>query len=99
MFAPYNFKYPLLEEHSKLANLLGEYKDDEGKVCQKYNRWNEVHDFTKKADGTLNYKLMDKDEFKIKTVGELPDMADIDFKGFESDFIFELPKQFGGSLI
>lgn len=90
-FAPYNFKYPLLEEHSKLANLQGEYKDDDGKVCKKFNRWNEIHDFTKKADGTLNYKLIDKDDFRIETIESLPDLIDINFKGVESDFIFELP--------
>jgi protein XRP2 len=31
-FAPYNFKYPLLEEHSNKANILGEFTDDDGVV-------------------------------------------------------------------
>lgn len=31
-FAPYNFKYPLLHEHSLAADLVGEFIDDDGKV-------------------------------------------------------------------
>lgn len=46
-FAPYNFKYPLLEKHTELAVLLGTFKDDEGVVQKKFNRWNTIHDFTK----------------------------------------------------
>ena len=32
IFAPYNFKYQQLENHANLAQLLGEYKDDDGKT-------------------------------------------------------------------
>ena len=31
-FAPYNFKYPLLHEHSLAADLVGEFTDDDGKI-------------------------------------------------------------------
>ena len=30
-FAPYNFMYPELQQHSELANILGEFTDDDGR--------------------------------------------------------------------
>ena len=91
VFAPYNFKYNQLESHAKLANLLGEYKDDDGKTQTKFNKWNQIFDFTKQD--TPNFKLISVDKFKLKSVTDiLPDIES------SSDYIFELPKEFGGNL-
>lgn len=60
---PYNMKYPQLKEHSDAANLCGDFTDDDGKVQTKYNHWNQIHDFTKREDGQLNYKLVNHDNF------------------------------------
>jgi len=66
-FGPYNFKYPKLEEHSDSALLVGEFTDDEGKVQTKVNHWNQIFDFTKKADGELNFEFVKPEDFSIVT--------------------------------
>lgn len=93
--APYNFKYPQLQEHSLAANIVGQFTDDEGVVQDKVNKWNQVFDFTKQEDGTLNYKIIDPKEFKIITPKDIKE--DIELKE-QGDWIFELPIDFGGTL-
>lgn len=52
-FAPYNFAYPLMDQHAASANL----KTD-------VNKWNMIFDFTTKSDGT-NFKVMDPSEWQM----------------------------------
>ena len=56
-FAPYSFKYPHLRQHAEAAELIGEYKDEEGNMQKRVNKWNCVFDFTKRDDGQLNYSI------------------------------------------
>lgn len=93
-FAPYNFKYPQLQPHSEAAAIIGEFKDDEGVTQTKVNKWNLIFDFTEKVDAP-NFKLMKADKFKIVDASSL--VSDIP-QTSPSDFIFELPIEFGGSL-
>ena len=65
VFAPFNLKYPWLKEHSDKADVVGSFTDDDGVVQQKVNRWNQIHDFTKRKDGKLNYKIMPTEHFSI----------------------------------
>lgn len=62
---PYNFSYPLLEEHVLKADLIGDFTDDDGVLQTKYNHWKDVFDFSKREDGVPNYKLIEKSDFKI----------------------------------
>ena len=41
-FGPFNMKYPQLEAHSGAsgANVIGTFKDDEGQILDKVNKWN-----------------------------------------------------------
>ena len=64
-FSPYNFKYPALQEHSKTADLIGTFVDDEGVTQNRVNKWNLVFDFTVNENGKDNFKLMDSRKFKI----------------------------------
>jgi len=66
-FAPYNFKYPLLEDHSNSAVILGKFTDEEGVVQEKVNKWNLIFDFTKN-ESKDNFKLMKPSSFKVITV-------------------------------
>ena len=60
----------------------------------KVNKWNLIFDFTEKVDGP-NFQLMKADKFKIVDACSLvPEIASTS----PSDFIFELPVEFGGSL-
>ena len=61
--APYNFKYPYLEQHAVAADLVGEFKDDDGVVQTKVNHWSQIFDFTKREDGELNYIIMPPSNF------------------------------------
>ena len=70
-FAPYNMKYGLLKEHAVAGNLIGEFTDDDGVVQTKVNKWNLVHDFTKREDATLNYGLVTPEEFKFVELKDL----------------------------
>ena len=54
---PFNWKYPLLKQHSVLAEVIGDFKDDSGTMVTKTNKWNLIFDFTKRDDGALNYEL------------------------------------------
>ena len=38
-FAPYNFQYNLLYEHSLAADLIGDFMDEEGNRQTKINKW------------------------------------------------------------
>lgn len=97
VFAPYNLKYPWLKEHSDKADVVGQFTDDDGIVQQKVNRWNQIHDFTKRSDGGLNYRLLPPQEFAIQRLEDLGiDLQDPPV-GFE-DFLYELPEEYGGSL-
>lgn len=40
MFAPYNYKYSLLESHSEQAAITGTYTDEDNKLQTKSNKWN-----------------------------------------------------------
>ena len=62
---PYNFSYPLFEEHVLVSDLIGEFKDDDGVTQTRYNHWKEVFDFSKREDGVPNYTLIEKDNFKV----------------------------------
>ena len=93
-FAPYNLKYPQLEEHSNTSQIVGTFTDDDGVLQTKVNKWNLIFDFTKKEEG-LNFALMDPANFQLMTGGQL--VADIPDSN-DADFIFELPTEFGGSL-
>ena len=63
--SPYNFKYPYLKEHAISADLVGEFKDDDGVVQKKVNHWSQVFDFTKREDGELNYSLILSKDFSV----------------------------------
>ena len=67
-FAPWNMKYDKLEEHSTAAKITGEFKDDEGTLMTKVNKWNQIFDFTKKSDGTENYKFIEASNFKVYNI-------------------------------
>ena len=71
VFAPYNFKYPRLREHAEAADLIGEYKDDDGIMQKRVNKWNLVFDFTKRDDGKLNYSIQDQKDFDVVTHRDL----------------------------
>ena len=96
-FAPYNFKYPLLKEHSLAADIVGEFTDDDGVVQKKINKWNLVFDYTKREDAQLNFSLIQQDQFKLLNLSEINSSLVVE-KGEDPDFIFELPIEFGGSL-
>jgi protein XRP2 len=36
-FAPYNFKYPLLKQHAEAADLIGEFKAEDGSMQKRTN--------------------------------------------------------------
>ena len=59
VFVPYNFKYPQLRQQAQAADIIGEFKDEEGQLQKKVNKWNLIFDFTKREDGQLNYALLD----------------------------------------
>ena len=100
VFAPYNLKYPWLKLHSEKADVVGEFTDDDGVVQKKVNRWNQIHDFTKRTDGKLNYKLLPPGQFSTLYVSDLgvdlPELPE-DQKDF-TEFLYELPEEYGGSL-
>ena len=91
-FAPYNLQYPQLEEHAIKADLVGTFKDDEGVTQKRVNKWNLVFDFTKNEDGPANFGLMGTDNFSIVQAHSLVESV------AESDWQFELPIEFGGTL-
>ena len=93
--APYNFKYPQLEAHCLAANIVGTFVNDDGDVQEKVNKWNQVFDFTKREDGVLNYSIMEPSQFSFITPKDIKE--DIELEG-ESDWIFEMPIDFGGTL-
>lgn len=96
-FAPYNLKYGLLKEHTVLANLVGEFTDDDGVVQKKVNKWNLVHDFTKPEDDSKNYKLVTPEEFNFVDLKDLNPDISVE-AGEDADWIFEYPVEFGGTL-
>lgn len=97
-FGPFNLKYPLLQQHSDKADLTGSFTDDDEKMQVKYNHWDQIFDFTKKDEGA-NFKLVTPDQFKFVTVSELlPDFDSNLWGESNSDWIFDLPTEFGGSL-
>lgn len=93
MFAPYNYKYSLLESHSEQAAITGTFTDEDNKLQTKSNKWNQVFDFTKREDGQLNYKLMEPSQFSVEQCD-----IEIGKTSQDSDFLFELPQEFGGNL-
>ena len=97
-FAPYNFKYGVLKEHVLAANLVGEFTDDDGVLQKKVNKWNLVHDFTKREDDTLNYKLITTEEFKFVYMKDLNQDFRLEEPGEDAEWIFEYPVEFGGTL-
>lgn len=64
---------------------------------KKVNRWNQIHDFTKKSDGQLNYRLLPAAQFSVQTIEELGVQLD-DAPVGDEDFIYELPEEYGGNL-
>ena len=95
VMAPYNFVYPQLKEHADAAQILGTFVDDDGVTQEKVNKWSQVFDFTKQEDGTPNYSLIEKDDFKIIEAIEVnPDLEQ--YAG--GDFVFDYPKEYGGTL-
>jgi hypothetical protein len=97
--APYNFRYPFLKQHALDANLVGQFTDDDGVIQNKINKWSYVFDFTKREDGELNYSLVQPSDFSIIDCFEIVTSLQISLPNEDdSDYLFELPKQFGGSL-
>ena len=95
--APYNFKYGMLHEHAKKANLLGEFVNDEGVTLPKINKWSQIYDFTQKDDAP-NYSLLESTDWSIVTFEEMG-IEDLAPTGEEDpDFLFELPVEFGGTI-
>lgn len=94
VLAPYNFKYEQLLAHAEAANIMGQFTDDDGEVQDKVNHWNQVHDFTPKEEGGLNYELIDPTEFATVQPKDIKEDIEIE----EGEFIFELPIDFGGTL-
>jgi hypothetical protein len=79
--------------------LVGTFVDDDGKTQKKVNKWNLVFDFTKNSDGHDNFKLISKSAFKINYVEDLLDQsyyADTALVNGRGNWLFELPKEFGG---
>ena len=70
---------------------MGTFVDDDGVVQVKYNKWNQIHDFTKREDGKLNYSLMPPSELKFHEYA-LPGVLE------DSGFIFEYDEEYGGTL-
>ena len=95
---PYNFSYPLLEDHVEKAQLCGDFTDDDGVLQTKYNHWKEIFDFSMREDGALNYKLVDKSDFKIQTQDELLSGISIQGAGSNPSWLFELPLEYGGTF-
>ena len=95
---PYNFSYPLFEDHVKVSDLIGEFKDDDGVVQTRYNHWKEVFDFSKREDGVPNYTLIDKDQFKVVSQDGLLSDVEITGRGENPSWIFELPIEYGGTF-
>ena len=64
------------------------------------NKWKEVFDFTPSAEG--NYKLIDTAEFEIINFSTIADEFNLgqDVRDLvtDSDFLYELPVEFGGTL-
>ena len=58
------------------------------------NKWNLIFDFTEKVEGP-NFQLMKAAKFKIVEAASL--VEDVAATS-SNDFIFELPKEFGGQL-
>ena len=77
--------------------LEGEYKDDDGETKSRFNQWNDLFDFTKREDGVLNYTIQAPEDFEIKKPAE--ELTDKDFGDGEADWIFELPVEYGGTLV
>ena len=100
IFAPYNFKYPLLRQHVDKAELIGEFTDDDGVVQKKVNKWSQIYDFTKREDDALNFKLLDPSEFKIINCNSVNDKLQMndDVTDEEKDYLYELNVDYGGSL-
>ena len=66
----------------------------------KTNKWNQIFDFTKREDENLNYKLIDKDNFKVNSLEELFPDIEIEVQNDleNKDFIFDIPINYGGNL-
>ena len=93
-FGPYNLKYPQLKQHAEASQLTGTFIDDDGKKQQKVNKWNLIFDFTKQESGDNNFKIVDVKQWKIVYATSIMD----GLQGEENEFIYELPKEFGGQL-
>ena len=89
-----------MKQHVDKADLIGEFKDDDGVVQKKVNKWNQIYDFTKKEDGSLNFKTIGPSEFKIidyKSIKSDLVLSEINLIE-EKDYLFELSVDFGGTL-
>jgi protein XRP2 len=64
-FGPWNLKYTNLGAQSETAKIIGEFRDDEGTMMMKVNKWNQIFDFTTKPDGQKNYKFVTASKFKV----------------------------------
>ena len=80
------------------AELIGNFTDDDGIIQQKVNKWSQIYDFTKKNDGSLNYKLLEPSDFELinyKIVNKDLILEDVQV---DKDYIFELNVDYGGTL-
>ena len=64
-FAPYNLKYPYLDQHSKAASLVGTFINEDGIETNKDNLWDKIFDFTEREDGEKNMKLLPPESFEL----------------------------------
>jgi len=78
---------------------VGTFTDDEGVVQEKTNKWNQVYDFTSKKAGGLNFTLVEPSSFKIVDASSVVPADVIMEPTAHMDFLFELPVEFGGSLV
>ena len=67
------------------------------------NKWKEIYDFTPNEDESKNYKLLEPAEFKVQTFEKIANDYDLDqelrdLMVGDSDFLFELPQEYGGTL-
>ena len=98
-FAPYNFKYPHLKQHAELVELVGVYKDDDGKMKTRENLWDQIFDVSEPNDASKNITLLGAQDFRVMTYKDvLPPEIEIE-KTRDINYLFELPRQYGGKFV
>ena len=99
IFAPYNFKYPHLKQHSELLQLVGVFKDDDGKIKERENLWDQIYDASQSDISMSNYSVLEAKDFKVVTYKDvLPPELEIE-KTRDINYLFELPRKYGGKFV